>query len=147
MNALSLESLGATHARHNPHAGERFNLLPPTVQKRVLSRVIDWGVMNGLEEVCRRRGLSGITLGQLSQADQSTVADSVGSALAPILGSTLKSTTSSLSQQAADVIGPVIEQKLKDYGPIFAVIMGLTAAVFTLLGMGLLGGYLLKKLR
>jgi hypothetical protein len=176
VTTLTLQSLGAAtaaangaaapshsgrrHASHAPAAkpedtlkrhlpmGERFNLLPPRVQQEVVSRVIDWGVMNAIDEARLRnpgRAISG--LGDLSQAEQQSTADSISSLLSPILGSTLSSTATSLSQQAATVIGPVIEQKLAAYGPIFALIMGLTTATFTLLGMALFGGYMLKKLQ
>jgi hypothetical protein len=138
-------SLAKPH-RHLP-MGERFNLLPPRVQQEVVSRVIDWGVMNAIDEARQRnpgRTING--LADLSQADQQSTADAVSSLLSPILGQTLSSTTSSLSAQAATVLGPVIEQKLAAYGPVFAIIMGLTTATFTLLGMALFGGYLMKKL-
>lgn len=149
MNALSLESLGAVR-RPDPTAaykGERFNLLPGYMKKRILARAMDWGVMNGMAEISRRRGYAISGFGDLSQADQQTVADSVGSALAPILGGALKGTTAQVSQQAAEVIGPVLEQKLKEYGPTFAIIMGLVASSLTILGMALFGSYILAKVR
>lgn len=143
---LTLQGLGAARRPH--FEGERFRDLPPRLQREMAARVVDWGVMNGLAEVRRRRGGMKIQgLADLSQADQQTVADSVSNVLAPILSTTMKGTTAQLSQQAADVIGPVIEQKLKDYGPTFAIIMGLVAASLTLLGMGLFGGWLLTKIR
>jgi hypothetical protein len=146
MNALSIENLNVL--RPSAYEGERFKLMRPMVQRHVLSRAIDWGVLNGIAEIRRRRGGARISgFGDLSQLEQQTVADSVGSALAPILGSTLKSTTASISQQAADVIGPVIEQKLKEFGPTFAIIMGLVASTLTILGMALFGGYIIAKVR
>jgi hypothetical protein len=150
MTVLTVQALGVTPRalKDGSWQGERFSKLPPRVQQEMASRLIDWGVMNGVDEIRRRRpGLVIRTLGDLSQADQQTVADSVSSLLSPILGSTLSSTTSSLSQQAAGILGPVIEQKLAAYGPVFALIMGLTTATFTLLGMALFGGYMLKKLQ
>jgi hypothetical protein len=140
-----LQSLGAAR----PHfEGERFRDMPVRLQREMAARVIDWGVMNGIAEIKRRRPGARINgFGDLSQADQATVADSVSSVLAPILGSTLKSTTADLSAQAATVMGPVIEQKLKDYGPTFAIIMGLVAASLTLLGMAVFGGYIMSKIR
>ena len=122
--------------------------MPVRLQREMAARVIDWGVMNGIAEIKRRRPGARINgFGDLSQADQATVADSVSSVLAPILGSTLKSTTADLSAQAATVMGPVIEQKLKEYGPTFAIIMGLVAASLTLLGMAVFGGYIMAKIR
>jgi hypothetical protein len=145
VTVLTVQALGSAHPSFR---GERFNLLPIAVQRRMASRVIDWGMMHGLDELRRRRpGRIIRGMGDLSQADQQTVADSVASALSPILGSTLKSTTADLSAQAAAVMGPVIEQKLAAYGPVFAIIMGLVTATLTLAGMALFGGYLLKKLR
>jgi hypothetical protein len=170
VTTLTLQALGAAHAHaakakapavpqaktqakapptphHHRPMGERFNLLPPRVQQEVVSRVIDWGVMNAIDEARQRnpgRVING--LADLSQADQQSTADAVSSLLSPILGQTLSSTTSSLSQQAATVLGPVIEQKLAAYGPVFAIIMGLTTATFTLLGMALFGSYILKKI-
>lgn len=137
MNALSVQSLGA-----DPHAAtrSRFYSLPPHLQKEVLSRAIDWGVMQGLED-CRR---TGVGMGALSQAEQQqSVTSAISSALTPILGGTAKN----LGQQAADVIGPVIEDKLKQYAPIFGVIAGLVAAVFSVIGMVVVGGYVVKKMR
>lgn len=146
MNALCLESLGA--ARRPSYEGERFRLLPPAVQRQMAARVVDWGVMNGVAEIKRRRPNARINgFGDLSQQEQQTVADSVSSVLAPILGTTLKSTTANISAQAAEVIGPVIEQKLKEYGPTFAIILGLVASTLTILGMAIFGGFILAKIR
>lgn len=145
MTCLTLQAMGAAR----PHfEGERFNMLPVSVQRQMAARAIDWGMMHGLAEIRRcRPGQLIRGMGDLSQADQQTVADSVSSALAPILGSTLKSTTAELSSQAAAVMGPVIEDKLKAYGPTFAIIMGLVAATLTLLGMAVFGGYIIAKIR
>jgi hypothetical protein len=141
VNGLSLQDIGAV--RRPSYEGERFNLLPPDVQRHIASRVVDWGVMNGIAEIKRRRPGARINgFGDLSQQEQNAVASAVSSALTPILGSTAKD----LSQQAADVIGPVMVQKLKEYGPTFAIIMGLVAATFSVLGMALVGGFLMKKL-
>lgn len=141
MNALSLEALGRTRA--SAYEGERFHLMPVATQRRVLARAIDWGVMNGVDEIRRRRGYGVSGMGDLSQQEQSSVASSVASALTPIFSGTAKN----LSQQAADVIGPVMEQKLKEYGPTFAIIMGLVASTLTVLGMALFGSYIVGKLR
>lgn len=139
MNGLSLQDLGI--ARRPSYAGERFFLLPKHVQKQVAARVLDWGVMQGMAEIRRRRpGVSGF--GDLSQAEQQTVASAASGALTQILGGTAKG----LSTQAAEVIGPVIEQKLKEFGPTFAIIAGLVAAVFGVLGMALVGGYVIRKI-
>jgi hypothetical protein len=128
--------------------GERFRQLPLSEQQRVASRVLDWGVMSAIDEIRRQRPGQVIRgFGDLSQTDQSNVADSVSSLLAPILGSTLSSTTANLSQQAGAVLGPIIGQKLADYGPVFAIIMGLTTATLTLAGMAIFGKYILAKLK
>jgi hypothetical protein len=145
VTVLTLQALGAARL---PFEGERFRMLPARVQKEMASRAVDWGVANAVAEIRRRRPHAAIHgFGDLSQQEQQTVADSVSSALAPILGSTLKSTTANVSSQAAAVIGPVIEEKLAAYGPTFAVIMGLVAATLTLLGMAVFGGYILTKIR
>lgn len=139
MNALSLQDLGMK-ARPS-YAGERFYLLPKYVQRQVAARVLDWGVMQGMAEIRRRRpGVSGF--GDLSQAEQQAVANTAANALTQILGGTARG----LSQQAAEVIGPVIEQKLKEFGPTFAIIAGLVAAIFGTLGMALIGGYVIRKI-
>ncbi len=145
MNGLSLQNLAAMR---RPAPDTRFYPLPPKVQAKMVQRAIEWGVASGVAEVRRRRPGAAINgMGDLSQQEQQTVADSVASALSPILGSTLKSTTTALSQQAADVIGPVLEQKLKEYGPTFAIIMGLVASTLTILGMAVFGGFILSKIR
>lgn len=140
MNGLSLQNLGL--AQRPSYAGERFYALPAYVQRQMAARVLDWGVMQGIDEIRRRRPGAMISgFGDLSQADQQAVADSASNALTQILGGTAKS----LSAQAADVMGPVIEQKLKEYGPTFAIIAGLVAAVFGIVGMALVGGYVIRK--
>ena len=39
------------------------------------------------------------------------------------------------AKKSAEIIGPVVEEKLKDYGPTFAMIMGAVLGVFYLTGI------------
>jgi hypothetical protein len=39
------------------------------------------------------------------------------------------------ARKSAEIIGPVVEQKLKDYGPTFAMIMGAVLGVFFVAGV------------
>jgi hypothetical protein len=39
------------------------------------------------------------------------------------------------AKKSAEIIGPVVEQKLKDYGPTFAMIMGAVLGVFFVAGV------------
>jgi len=102
---------------------------------------MDWGIQQGMAEMERRRAARGLQGFGQTQDDTSAVSSSVASALMPILGGT----TQQLSQKAADVIGPVIEDKLKQYGPMLAAITGLFAAAFTIIGMAVIGKYILAK--
>ena len=148
MNALSLQSLNAVQTDDYTNMSGRFRALPKSVQKEVLSRAIDWGVMHGLAE-CRCRAMQG--MGDLGQdAITGAVQAAVQRAIAPLMPALTEQLTAAVgpaAQKAADVVGPVLEDKLKKYGPIVGVIAGVVAAVLGIGGMILLGGYIVKKVK
>lgn len=102
--------------------------------------------MHGLEEY-RRRAATG--MGALGQdAVSSVVGSAVEKALRPLvptLGAELMKVVEPAAKKAADTVGPVIDEKLRKYGPWIGVIAGTVAAILGILGMVVLGGYLVRK--
>ena len=147
MNALSLQSLSTVNGDYTNMA-DRFRVLSPRVQREVLSRAIDWGVMHGLAE-CRCRSMRGMG-GLGADAVTSAVQVAVQNAIAPLMPALTEQLTAAVgpaAQKAADVVGPVLDEKLRKYGPIVGVIAGVVAAVLGIGGMLLLGGYIVKKVK
>ena len=144
MNSLSLEAVRPT----NPYTDMEVRLrrLPKHVQREVLSRAIDWGVSHGVAEW---RAMGGPSMGALSQDALSTaVGTAVQKAITPLmptLSAELMKAVEPAAAKAADVVGPVLEEKLKKYAPIFGIVAGLVAAAFGVLGMMIVGGYVVKK--
>jgi len=78
-----------------------------------------------------------VGLGELSS--MSEVEDFMGAAVGEFVKtrpelSGMADFTDDLMKKAADTIGPVIEQKLKDYGPTFAVTLGSALGIAYILG-------------
>lgn len=88
-------------------------------------------------------------MGALGQdAISSVVSVAVEKALKPLmptLGAELMKVVEPAAKKAADTVGPVIDEKLRKYGPWLAVITGTVAAILVILGMVTMGGYLLRK--
>lgn len=120
--------------------------LEPWVQREIARRAVEWGVMNGLAEYRRRRQYGG--MGDLGQDMTGIVQIAVQKALAPLiptLGAELMKAVEPAAKKASEVVGPVIDEKLRKYGPWIGVIAGTVAAILGILGMVTIGGYLLKK--
>lgn len=148
MNALSVQALGGFAGFDS--LGYHLAQLDPATQQEIVTRAIMWGVERGVSDWIegnqwrRERGLG--ALGQ--DAAQGAITAGIQAALTPLmpwLGDKLVEMAKPAMQQATDMIGPVIDQKVKEYGPRLAVITGLAAALLSVLGMILVGGYVVKK--
>jgi hypothetical protein len=64
----------------------------------------------------------------------------------PALGAELMKAVEPATQRAADMLGPVLEEKIKDYGPILAITIGVVAGIITLIGSAIMGGVIARKL-
>ncbi|MGH8896763.1 MAG: hypothetical protein ACRDZ4_07000 [Egibacteraceae bacterium] len=159
MNALSLQALYPTTYRapmfdyeERPHTDAslayRLQALSPEARQEVLARAIDWGVQRGVQDWAARNDAG---MGDLSQdALTGAITIAVQNALAPLmptLGQELMRVAEPAARKAADVVGPVIEEKLRAWGPTLAAITGVVAAVLSLVGMFLLGQYVVGKVR
>lgn len=121
----------------------RLRLLDPWTRREVLRRSLRWGVQYGTAEL----GAHGF--GTLSQdAVTGVIGAAVQRALEPLLptlGAQLMSVVEPAARKAADVVGPVLEEKLQKYGPIIGIIAGVVAAVLSIIGMVVVGGYVAKR--
>lgn len=124
----------------------RLAQLSPAMQREVATRAIEWGVKRGVADWIEQAEHG---MGQLSQdAITNAVAVAVQRALEPMmpaLKAQLLAIAEPAAKKAAEVVGPVIEEKLRDYGPTLAAITGVVAAVLSIVGMLLLGGYIVRK--
>lgn len=120
--------------------------LSPETKREVARRAIEWGVKRGVDDWISQAANG---MGQLSQgALDSAITIAVQNALAPlmpVLKQQLLEIAEPAAKKASEVVGPVIEEKLRDYGPTLAAITGIVAAVLSIVGMLLLGGYIVKK--
>lgn len=165
MNAMSLEALVANSYRAPmfdvrccgisgcgdatySDLGPRLRVLMPRARQQLAERAIEWGVQAGIDE-CLRRSEMGMGMAALSEdAITSAVSVAVQRALTPLmptLSAELMKVAEPAAKKAADVVGPVIEEKLRDYGPTLALITGIAAAVLSVIGMLLVGAYVVKK--
>ena len=129
---------------------ERMRALPTYERKEIMRRAVMWGTAQGIEEWLKEGGMyHGYALEGLGQdALTNAVAVAVGHAirpLIPILGKELLEIVKPAAEEAAKVVGPVVANELKKKLPLFAVIAGAVAAVFSVLGMLALGAYVVKK--
>ena len=152
MNALSYEALasldphtaavigyesagvGYAHGLYG-QAGQiraRLDRLDPATRREVIRRATEWGVGQ-----FRAHGFSGL--------GQDSAGQIVGGALQRVLAPTISAAVDPAAQKMAQVIGPVIEEKLRKYGPIVGAIAGILAGVISIIGMVVIGGYVVKK--
>jgi hypothetical protein len=151
MNSLSVQAVhGVAAMNANSSFVARFSMLDPRTQREVVERAVEWGVERGINdwrEANRYRAMNG--LGALGQdALTNAVALAVQKALTPlmpVLGEKLMAVAEPAARKAAEVVGPVLDERLRTYGPKFAIISGLVAAILGIIGMVLVGGYVVKK--
>lgn len=135
MNSMSVESVETV----DPIAW-KLSQLDPRTREEVLRRAVEWGVRHGMDTV-RRSGVSG--LGQ-----DAAVTAAVQRALAPILpalGTELVKAVEPAAKRAAELVGPAVEEKIKEYGPRLAIVTGIVAGILAVLGMVVLGAYISKR--
>lgn len=126
----------------------RLAQLSPETQKEVARRAIEWGVQRGVADWISNaeRGMGTLSQGALDSAITVAVQNAL-MPLMPTLKAQLLEIAAPAAKKASEVVGPVIEEKLRDYGPTLAAITGIVAAVLSLVGMLLLGGYIVKQVR
>lgn len=124
----------------------RLAQLSPEMQKEVARRAINWGVQRGVAEWISQaeRGMGTLSQGALDSAITIAVQNAL-TPLMPVLKQQLLEIAEPAAKKASEVVGPVIEEKLRDYGPTLAAITGIVASVLSIVGMLLLGGYIVKK--
>jgi hypothetical protein len=113
--------------------------LPREQRIAVITDAVTQGVMEGLAA----QGLSG--LGANDSVIASAVQDVLGPML-PALGAELTKAVEPALQRASDMLGPVLEEKIRDWGPILAITIGVVAGIITLIGSAVMGGVLARKL-
>jgi len=94
----------------------------------------------------KSRGMS--ALGE--DAAQGLVAAGVQAALAPmvpVIGQKILEMAQPAVEKSMQMLGPVIDEKVSQYGPRLALIMGLSAALVSILGMVAVGSYVVSKLK
>lgn len=139
MNAVTLQGLSGVA---DAGLAARLSQLDPATRREVLSRAVEWGVMQGLAEARAAGGL-----GQ-APPPQDAISAAVARVLAPMmpaLQQQLVAAAEPAARKAADVVGPVVEQKLKEYGPTFGIIAGLVSAILGVLGMVAIGSYVVRR--
>jgi len=148
MNSLSMQALGNGY----DSLALRLAALPEHAQREVLRRAVEWGIDAGVGnwvEANRQRLAGG--MGALSQASlYDSVAAGVMQALQPmwpVFGQKLMDMAQPIMQKSLDMIGPIVDQKIRQYGPALAAITGLSAAIFSIVGMYLVGGYVVRKIK
>lgn len=149
MNSLSVQAMGGINGQSLSFLS-RFAALDPRTQQEVVERAVEWGVQRGVSDwidLNRQRGMHGLArLGQ--DAMTNAIAIAVQRALEPlmpVLGEKLMAIAEPAARKAAEVVGPVIDAKLREHGPRLAVITGLVAAILSIIGMVVVGGYVVKK--
>lgn len=125
---------------------ERFSTLPPDLQREVARRAIEFGVLQGVEEWKANGGQRLSGLGQDAMAQ--VIGPAVERALKPLLPTLSKSLIDIVkpaAEKAAAVVGPAVGRELRATMPKFALIAGIVAATLSIIGMALVGGYVVKK--
>ena len=133
MNTITVE-----HMNRVDTLAWHLRSLPREQRIKVVSDAIAQGVVEGLQA----RGLAG--LGQ----DDNVIAAAVQSTLTPMLPALtaqLQKAVEPIAQKAADVVGPAIEEKIKQYGPILAIATGVVAGIIALVGAAIMGGVIARK--
>jgi hypothetical protein len=113
--------------------------LPRERRIAVITDAVTQGVVEGLAS----QGLSGMG------ADDSVIAAAVQNILGPMLpalGAELTKAVEPAMQRATDLLGPVLEEKIRDWGPILALSIGVVAGIITLIGSAIMGGVIARKL-
>lgn len=148
MNALSLQHLGSLS---DPLAW-RLASLDVATQRAVVQRAVMEGAKLGIARWAaanRWRKANGLSsLGQ--EAAQGLVAAGVQAALAPmvpVIGQKILEMAKPAIEKSMQMIGPVIDEKVSQYGPRLALIMGLSAALLSILGMVAVGAYVVSKIK
>lgn len=142
MNSLAIPMHPVNFPESNMQA--RFRLLPPTVQKEVLRRSIQWGVSKGLQDY--QSGVHGLGQDAMTVAIQVAIERAIQPIL-PVIQQQLMGAVEPAAKKAADLIGPAIRKELDAKLPLFAVITGLTAAILSIIGMTVVGGYVVKSVK
>lgn len=140
MNSLSLQAIGI--AGVGDSLGQRLGQLDPKLREEVVRRAVYWGVQEGLAD-WKARNPGGMAA--LSQEALTAAVEKVIAPYLPAIGQQLVKVVEPAAQKAADVVGPAVESKIRQYGPTLAIITGVVAAVLSILGMVALGGYIVKK--
>lgn len=124
----------------------RLAQLSPELRKEVASRAIEWGVKRGVSDWIEQaaNGMGSLSQGALDSAITIAVQNALAP-LMPVLKQQLLEIAEPAAKKASEVVGPVIEEKLRAYGPTLAAITGIVASVLSIVGMLLLGGYIVKK--
>jgi hypothetical protein len=121
----------------------RFGQLSPDTQKEVVKRAIEWGVERGFNE-WRSNALRGIGLGQ--QDLENAIARGVHGTLGQLIPNLTSGLVDQVTASAKQATSDIIEEKLQKWGFPLAAVVGVVAAVLSVIGMLLVGGYLAKKL-
>jgi len=125
----------------------KLSQLSPEMKREVVRRSIQWGVERGVADWISQaeRGMGTLSQGALDSAITIAVQNAL-TPLMPVLKQQLLEIAEPAAKKASEVVGPVIEEKLREYGPTLAAITGVVAAVLSIVGMLLVGGYLKKQL-
>jgi len=135
MNSLTLQSqvYGAPDALALGLAA-----LDPWTRDEVIDRAVRWGVETGVAEYVAVHGLA--SLGQATDV----ITGAVTQALQPMLPQ-----LQTYAMQAADPIlakaSDMVDEKLRTWGPIVGGIAGVVAAILGIIGMVVVGGYVVRK--
>lgn len=142
MNNLALEQVGLRRSAFE----DRLMELPERQRREVVERALQWGVERGIEGLMRDHGpaLSGLGQDELNLLVSRAIERAI-KPMIPTLQKHLMEAAEPAAKKAADVIGPVVERKLKEQVPKFAAITGVVTAALTILGMFLVGGYVVRK--
>lgn len=120
--------------------------LPPQVRREVALRAIQWGVARGVSGWLHDNMAGLAELGE--DAVTSVVKIAVEKALLPLLpslGEKLMEIAGPAAAKAAEVIQPAIRKELAAVLPTFAISTGIVAGVLAVLGMLVVGAYVVRK--
>ncbi len=121
----------------------RFAQLSPDTQKEVVRRAVEWVVERGFQD-WQQQAMHGIGLSHhdLGYAIARGIHGTVGQLIPNLTSGLIDQITASAKQATSDIL----DEKLQKWGPTLAAVTGVVAAVLSVLGMVLVGGYLAKKL-
>lgn len=144
MNNLAVQHLEPVSDRR---LAEEMAALPPYLRREIALRAVQWGVAEGVQEWMKNGGDVGMGgLGQDSFTEAIAVAvERVIKPLVPALRDELLAIAEPAAKRAAEVVGPAVGAELQKRLLPFAIIAGLVAAVFGVIGMMAVGGYIVKK--